>query len=67
MEKNCLKRVEFIRTYQQMNNTNDARYGAYMVYDNEGDSICLNNTPNCNPVDRDEGAERVDMGVLLAK
>lgn len=29
--------------------------------------IYLNNTPNCNPVDRDEGAERVGMGVLLAK
>lgn len=61
------KRVEFIRTHQQMNNSTDPRYGAYMVYDNEGDSIYLNDTPNCNPVDRDEGAERVGMGVLLAK
>lgn len=61
------KRVEFIRMYQQMNNPSDPRYGAYMVYDNEGDSIYLNDTPNCNPVDRDEGAERVGMGVLLAK
>lgn len=61
------KRVEFIRMHQQMNNPSDPRYGAYMVYDNEGDSIYLNDTPNCNPVDRDEGAERVGMGVLLAK
>lgn len=61
------KRVDFIRTHQQMNNAADPRYGAYMVYDNEGDSIYLNDTPNCNPVDRDEGAERVGMGVLLAK
>lgn len=61
------KRVEFIRTHQQMNKPSDPRYGAYMVYDNEGDSIYLNDTPNCNPVDRDEGAERVGMGVLLAK
>lgn len=61
------KRAEFIRTHQQMSNPNDLRYGAYMVYDNEGDSIYLNNTPNCNPVDRDEGAERVGMGVFLAK
>ena len=38
-----------------------------MVYDNEGDSVYLNDTPNCNPVDRDEGAERNGMGVLLAK
>ena len=61
------KRVDFIRTHQQMNNPADLRDGAYMVYDNEGDSIYLNDTPNCNPVDRDEGAERVGMGVLLAK
>ena len=50
-----------------MNRLSDPRYGAYMIYDNEGDSIYLNDTPNCNPVDRDEGAERVGMGVLLAK
>lgn len=61
------KRVEFIRTRQQMTNPKDLRYGAYMVYDNEGDSIYLNNTHNCNPVDRDEGAERTGMGILLAK
>lgn len=61
------KRVDFIRTRQQMNNSSDLRDGAYMVYDNEGDSIYLNDTPNCNPVDRDEGAERLGMGVLLAK
>ncbi len=50
-----------------MNNVADARYGAYMVYDNEGDSIYLNNTSNCSPADRDEGAERLGMGMLLAK
>lgn len=61
------QRVNFIRTRQQMNNAADPRYGAYMVYDNEGDSIYPNNTPNCNPVDRDEGAERTGMAVLLAK
>lgn len=61
------KRVDFIHTHQQMNRQNDPRFGAYMIYDNEGDSIYLNDTPNCNPVDRDEGAERVGMGVLLAK
>ena len=61
------KRVDFIRTRQQMNNPSDLCDGAYMVYDNEGDSIYLNDTPNCNPVDRDEGAERLGMGVLLAK
>lgn len=61
------KRIDFIRRHQQMNDETDPRYGAYMVYDNEGDSIYLNDTPNCNPVDRDEGAERIGMGVLLAK
>lgn len=61
------RRVNFIRTRQQMNNPADLRDGAYMVYDNEGDSIYLNDTPNCNPVDRDEGAERTGMGILLAK
>ncbi len=61
------KRVEFIRTHQQMNNPQDERHGAYMVFDNEGDSIYLNRTPNCNPVDRDEGAERIGMGLLLAR
>lgn len=60
-------RVHFIRTRQQMSDPNDLRYGAYMVYDNEGDSIYKNDTPNCNPVDRDEGAERTGMGLLLAK
>ena len=61
------KRIDFIRTRQQMNDKNDPRYGAFMVYDNETNNIYLNNTPNCNPPDRDEGAERVGMGVLLAK
>ena len=67
IEELIQKRVNFICTHQQMNNPSDLRDGVYMVYDNEGDSIYLNDTPNCNPVDRDEGAERVGMGVLLAK
>lgn len=61
------RRADFILRHQQMNDRKDLRDGAYMVYDNEGDSIYPNNTPNCNPVDRDEGAERQGMGVLLAK
>lgn len=67
IEQLIRKRVDFIRTRQQMNNPADLRNGAYMVYDNEGDRIYLNDTPNCNPVDRDEGAERTGMGILLAK
>lgn len=61
------RRVDFILKNQQMNDVNDSRYGAFMVYDNDGDSIYLNDTPNCNPADRDEGRERVGMGVMLAK
>lgn len=61
------KRAEFILKNQKMRDKSDRRFGAFMVYDNEGDSIYPNNTRNCNPVDRDEGAERVGMGVFLAK
>lgn len=61
------RRAEFIVAHQQMRVANDNRRGAYMVYDNEGDSIYLNDTKNCNPVDRDEGRERVGMGVFLAR
>lgn len=61
------RRIDFIRTRQQMNDKNDSRYGAFMVYDNETSKIYLNDTPNCNPPDRDEGGERVGMGILLAK
>lgn len=50
-----------------MTNAADARYGAFMIYDCEGDRIYPNDTPNCNPVDRDEGAERTGMGVFAAK
>lgn len=60
------KRVDFICDHQQMKESN-TRKDAFMVYDNEKNEIYLNNTRNCNPVDRDEGAERVGMGVLLAK
>jgi hypothetical protein len=61
------KRVRFIRNCQQMNNPADPRDGAYMVYDSETGSIYLNDTPSSSPADRDEGAERVGMGMLLAK
>ena len=60
-------RLRFIQEHQRMNSTSDPRYGAYMVYDNEQEQIYLNDTPNCSPGDRCEGAERVGMGVALAK
>ncbi len=61
------RRVEFIRTHQQMKRTDDPRYGAYLPYDNETDSLLLDPNHSCSPTDRNEGAERVGMGVLLAK
>jgi len=61
------KRCNFIIEKQQMNDREDPRYGAYMVYDNESNRIFLNDRPSVSPNDRDEGAERLGMGVLLAK
>lgn len=60
-------RLRFILANQRMTNPKDDRFGAFMIYDCEGDSIYPNDTPNCNPVDRDEGAERTGMGVFAAK
>lgn len=57
-------RSHFILTRQQMNDKNDLRYGALMVYDNEGDSIL---TDAGGRSDLDEGRERVGMGIFLAK
>ena len=61
------KRIHFIVDHQQMNDPNDPRYGAYMVYDNEGDSILTNIKPLISPLDRNEGRERLGMGVFIAK
>lgn len=61
------RRIDFICNNQQMKSEGDLRFGAFMVYDTEGDSIYLNNTPNVSPADRDEGGERLGMGILLAK
>ena len=57
------RRIRFILDHQQMNDPQDPRYGAFMVYDIEGDSIVTNYTRS----DLDEGRERVGMGILLAK
>ena len=66
-EKDLLaKRANFIINHQQLKDSTDLRYGAYMVFDNELDEIFLNNKPSVNPVDRDEGAERLGMGIFLA-
>jgi hypothetical protein len=60
------KRAEFILKNQQLKDTNDLRFGAFMVYDNELNKIYFNDTPNAAPSDRDEGRERVGMGNFLA-
>lgn len=62
-EKLVKKRVDFIIDKQQMKDKSDLRYGAYMVYDNEIDSIYQNISFK---VDHDEGAERLGMGVAIA-
>lgn len=60
------KRVNFILDHQVMNDTADARYGAFMVYDNELHHIYKNDDAR-RSYDTDEGRERVGMGVLLAE
>ena len=60
------KRANFIIDHQQMNDIHDSRYGAYMVYDNEVNKIFLNDTPSASMHDRDEGRERLGMGIFLA-
>ena len=57
------KRIQFILDHQQMNDPNDPRYGAFMIYDNEGDSILTNDHGRS---DLSEGRERIGMGILLA-
>lgn len=47
-----------------MQDRNDVRYGAFMVYDNEGDSILIDDHERS---DLDEGRERLGMGCLLAE
>ena len=57
------KRIRFILDRQQMQDINAPRYGAYMIYDNEGDSILTNDQGRS---DLSEGRERVGMGIALA-
>lgn len=61
------KRTDFIIKQQQLNNEQDPRNGAYMVYDNELNELFLNDRKTVSYHDRDEGAERLGMGVLFAK
>ena len=65
-EKIMKQRADFILKNQQMNNPQDRRYGAYMVYDNIENQIYLNNDSR-KANDVDEGAERLGMGIFLAR
>jgi hypothetical protein len=65
IRKLLAKRAQFIVSKQQMNDTADARYGAYMVYDNEIKRIYLNDDARKSS-DLNEARERVGMGVFLA-
>lgn len=61
------KRANFIIKHQQMNDANDRRFGAYMVYDNELNKILSDSEKSVSPADRNEGAERIGMGVFIAR
>jgi hypothetical protein len=57
------KRIRFILERQQMQDRSDTRYGAFMIFDNEGDSILTNNQGRS---DLSEGRERLGIGIALA-
>ncbi len=65
-DKLIAKRVQFIMDHQQMNDPQDPRYGAYMVYDNEKQAIYKNDDAR-KSYDCDEGRERIGMGVMMAR
>lgn len=56
-------RVHFITAKQQINDPDDPLYGAYLVYDNQMEEVVRRDWGN----DRNEGRERVGMGVLIAR
>lgn len=67
-EENILnQRANFIIDKQQYLNPSNQRYGAYLPYDNELNKIFLNDIQTVSYHDRDEGAERLGMGVFLAQ
>ncbi len=65
-DKTMTQRADFILKHQQMNNPEDRRFGAFMVYDNIENKIYLNNDSR-KANDVDEGAERLGMGIFLAR
>ncbi len=60
------ERAKFILKHQQMKDAEDRRFGAFMVYDNVLQKQYLYDDARVHP-DVDEGAERVGMGIFLAR
>ncbi|GJC90373.1 hypothetical protein ColLi_13211 [Colletotrichum liriopes] len=56
-------RINFIVEKQQVRDTNDLLYGAYVVYDNQTEASPFYETQQ----DRNAGRERVGMGVLVGR
>lgn len=65
-DKLIKERVDFIILHQQLNDPLSEKNGAYLVYDNEKKEIYLNEDTNKRD-DTNEGAERLGMGVLIAR
>lgn len=58
-------RVRFIARHQQVSRPDDPAAGAFVVYDNDTDAQVRRD--KVAPRDRNEGRERIGMGVLLAR
>jgi hypothetical protein len=56
-------RVRFIARNQQIDRPDTPLHGAFVLYDNEANALVTHDTER----DRNEGRERVAMGVLLAR
>ncbi|KAF4478676.1 hypothetical protein CGGC5_v012999 [Colletotrichum fructicola Nara gc5] len=56
-------RIRFIVDHQQVTDTNDFLYGAYIVFDNQAEAPPFYETQQ----DRNAGRERVGMGVLIGR
>lgn len=60
------RRCHFIAKHQQFIKPGDSRNGAFIVYDNDAESLYINGESGRKRSDCDEARERVAMGILLA-
>ncbi|MBR5515529.1 MAG: hypothetical protein IKU52_04935 [Clostridia bacterium] len=63
LDKLLEKRIEFIVDKQQYHKEGSALDGAYLLYDNETDSVYFNNMVS----DHNASRERLGMGIVIAK